>query len=108
MKDLKADSVLFLTRDDANDIDRDAAKLFARCQVEVRHVGPDKSDRPAVDVLVHAEPHTMRELASGNDLAGRVENAIRQTGGERVRYLQWVEDGVSGGPRSGAGIGDGG
>jgi len=106
MQDLKADSVLFLTRDGADGMDRDAARLFGRCEVELLHVGPDKSEQPSVDVLIHAKRDVIHELKAA-DFAGRVENAIRQTAAPRVRYLQWVEESISHGPSGSGGIGDG-
>lgn len=106
MQNLKANSVLFLTRDDATEIDRSAAKLFARCEVECRHVGPQQSERPSVDVLIHGHRDTIGRIKS-SDCAGRLENAIRQSCEVPVRYLQWVEEGVAAGPRSSSSIGDG-
>lgn len=106
MNNLKADSVLFLTRDGATDLDRSAAKLFARCDVELRHVTSGKAERPSVDVLIHAKPDTIGEIKSC-DYAGRLENAIRNTSSADVRHLQWVEEGRGGGPSSDSGIGDG-
>lgn len=106
MKDLKADSVQFLTRREATELDRSAAKLFARCDVEVRHGDPGKEARPSVDVMIRGRPDTISEIKAC-DFAGRVENAVRQTGGPRVRYLQWVEERGTESPRSGSGIGDG-
>jgi hypothetical protein len=106
MQNLKADSVLFLTRDDSTEIDRSAAKLFARCEVECRHVGPAHADRPAVDVLVHGHPDTIGQIKS-SECAGRLENAMRRASDAPIRHLQWVEEGITAGPRNAAGIGDG-
>lgn len=109
MNDLKTSTVLYLSKNRATDEDRAAAKLFARCQVELRHVGADVREdarRVTVDVLVHATPDTIGELKS-SDAAGRVENAMRKVSNPDIRHLQWVEEGIHGGPSSGAGAGDG-
>ena len=73
MNDLKTSTVLYLSKNRATDEDRAAAKLFARCQVELRHVGADVREdarRVTVDVLVHATPDTIGEMKS-SDAAGR-------------------------------------
>ncbi len=106
MSDLKSQAVLFLTRDGCAELDRSAAKLFARCEVEVLHVTPSEDRPPTIDVLVHGKPDCISELHD-SDAAGRVENAIRESCAHPVRQLQWVEEGVNSGPRSASGIGDG-
>ncbi len=106
MQNLKAESVLFLTRDGATEIDRSAAKLFARCDVECRHVRADRSAGPSVDVMVHGHRETIGRIKS-SECAGRLENAIRRACDVPVRHLQWVEEGITAGPKSGSGIGDG-
>lgn len=105
--DLKARTVLFLTRDDGNERDRDAAKLLARCDVELRQASRDASAAPAADVLIHAQPDTISAIKS-SPAAGRIENALREASGTRVRHLQWVEEGRTWGPKNESGIGDGG
>lgn len=104
MQDLKADTVLFLTRDESKDVDRDrdAAKLLARCDVDVRHV----EGAGAVDVLIHGKPETIDEIKSG-ERAGRIENAIREACSSGVRMMQWVESSDTDTARPGTGVGDG-
>lgn len=104
--DLKARTVLFLTRDEGNDRDRDAAKLLARCDVELRHAADDGSSGPAADVLIHAKPDTIGAIKS-TPAAGRIENALREASGLSVRHLQWVEEGRTWGPRNESAIGEG-
>jgi hypothetical protein len=107
MQNLKAESVLFLTREGATEMDRSAAKLFARCEVECRHVRAGWSAGPAVDVLIHGHPDTISRIKS-SECAGRLENAIRRACDAPVRHLQWVEEGITAGPTNESGIGDGG
>lgn len=106
MNDLKAQTVLFLTRDEANDLDRAAAKILARCDVEVRHTTPKDGRDPSADVMLHAGHDTVQE-AKSSDAAGRIENALREAADSPVRYLQWVEERRTAGPKSASGIGDG-
>jgi hypothetical protein len=106
MEDIKAQTVLFLTRDGANDLDRAAAKILARCDVEVRHTTPREGRPPAADVMFHADHETV-QAAKTSDAAGRIENALRQAADSEVRYLQWVEERRTSGPKSASGIGDG-
>lgn len=106
MQNLKADAVLFLTRDEANGLDRAAAKMLAPCEVELRHVQADPPDDPQVDVLIHAHPDCSKE-AHASDAAGRIENALRESSDFGVRMMQWVEERATDGPRSGTGAGDG-
>ena len=106
MESIKSKAVLFLTRDGCHQLDRAAAKLLARCEVEVLQVTPSGRDRPLIDVLLHGKPQCIAELHA-SDAAGRVENAIRESSPHSIRSLQWVEEGISAGPRNASGIGDG-
>lgn len=103
---LKSQTVLFLAREKGTERDRDAAKLLARCDVEVRHVTPSDTRKPAADVLIHADRRTIDAIKS-SPAAGRIENAMREATPSPIRYLQWVGEQRSGGPSSGAAIGDG-
>jgi hypothetical protein len=94
MNDIKTATVLYLSKDRATDQDQAAARLFARCQVELRHVSADVRDdarRVTVDVLIHAKPDTIGEIKS-SDAAGRLENAMRAVATPEIRHLQWVEE----------------
>ncbi|MFG0325998.1 MAG: hypothetical protein ACF8SC_01840 [Phycisphaerales bacterium JB037] len=111
MQDLKADTVLFLTREDSPNPDRNraAAKKFAACAVDQRHVeNTDAADHdgPAVDVLIHAPSRVIDELKSSDD-AGRIENALRRASDHPIRFLQWVETAEPDTARPGTGVGDG-
>lgn len=109
MNDLKTSTVLHLSKNRATDEDRAAAKLLAKCQIELRHVAADVQNdtrRVTVDVLVHAKPDTIDEIKS-SEVAGRLEEAMRTVATPDIRYLQWVEEQATGGPTSGAAIGDG-
>lgn len=105
MQNLKADTVLFLTRDGCAEQDRSAAKILAPCEVEVRHVEAGRAASPRVDVLIHAHPSASAD-AHASDAAGRIENAIHRASEHPVRFLQWVEEGVARGPRPATGAGD--
>jgi hypothetical protein len=105
MKDLKSKTVLFLTRDDASDLDRSAAKLLAQCDVEPRHVNTEESSEPSIDVLLHGHPDTIDAIKTEPNAAGRIENALREASDASVRHLQWVEESRTSGPRNGSGIG---
>ena len=106
MMDLKAKTVQFLTYDGANDYDRSAAKLLARCEVECLPLPPDRSDVPAADVLLHADTELLDEITSSN-LTGRIERAIRRASGTTIRDLQWIEGKAHTGSDHPAGAGDG-
>lgn len=103
MQDLKADAVRFLTRETSNDAgrDRDAAKLLARCEVDVRHVAGE-----GVDVLIRGSSETVDTIKTG-ETAGRLENALREASDHTVCLLQWVESSESDTARPGSGAGDG-
>ena len=92
---LKADAVLFLTHR-AKDCDREAAKILARCDIEVRQ---PNADAMGVEVLVRADHDTISE-AKSSDAAGRIENALRRSvEGREIRMLQWVEESRGNEPR---------
>lgn len=106
MSTLKSDAVLLLVREHASDRDRHVAKLLARCDVESRSI-EESGDQPAeMDVLVHGRPKVISQIRRDGS-AGRLEEAIREVAPLRVRFLQWVEEGVSTGPGPGSGAGDG-
>lgn len=105
MNTLKANTVLHLTQDDASDLDREAAKLLARCDVERRAIPLGRSASPAVDVLVHADKGTLDQIMA-RDHATRIEHALREVEGN-VRMLQWVEEGRTKGPVNQHAAGDG-
>lgn len=97
---LKSDTVLFLTDDKRTQLDRDAAKLFAGCELEVQHVSPEeRGDRVRADVIIHGPPERIGQLHE-SDAAGRIENALREVCGTPIRRMQWVEEVVGGSPRA--------
>jgi len=104
MQDLKADAVRFLTRDESKDPgrDRDAGKLLARCDIDVRHL----SGQSGVDVLIRG-PHEVIDRIKSSEKAGRIENAVREACESGVRMLQWVEAAEADTARPGSGAGDG-
>lgn len=96
---LKSDTVLFLTDDTRTQLDRQAAKLFAGCELKLQRVSPEKErGHVRVDVMIHGEPARIGQLHK-SDAAGRIENAIREVSGTPIRRMQWVEEVVDVSPR---------
>lgn len=106
MSNLKNDAVLLLVREHASDRDRHVAKLLARCDVESRSVHESDDQPAALDVLVHGRRKLISQIQRDGS-AGRLEEAIREVAPLPVRFLQWVEEGISTGPAPGSGAGDG-
>lgn len=105
MSTIKTDAVLLLVREHASDRDRHVAKLLARCDVESRSVEESGDQPAAMDVLVHGRRKLISQIRRDGS-AGRLEEAIREVAPRPVRFLQWVEEGISTGPTPGSGAGD--
>lgn len=99
--ELKAEMVRFLTREGCGENDRAAAKILAGLDVETRHL-----DGPAFDVLLSGDPERVAD-AKSSELAGRIENAVRESVLGKVRQVQWVEEKTGDAPRTGTGAGTG-
>lgn len=106
MSTLKSDAVLLLVREHASDRDRHVAKLLARCEVESRPVDQPEGQPAGMDVLVHGRRKLLSQIRR-DGAAPRLEEVIREVAPVPVRFLQWVEEGISTGPRPGSGVGDG-
>jgi hypothetical protein len=105
MQDLKAEAVLFLTRDEAGELDRAAGKILARCEIDRRPVESPEAG-PKFDIMIRSQSDVIEDAKRG-DAAGRIENAVREAAGpDRVRFLQWVETEDGGGPRPASAAGD--
>lgn len=99
--ELKVAVVHFLTRDGCDENDRAAAKIVAGLDFDTRHV-----EGPALDVLIGCDPERVAQ-AKSTLLAGRIENAVRESAPGPIRHLQWVEHATGESPRAGTGAGTG-
>jgi len=99
--ELKIESVRFLTRDGCDEHDRAAAKILAGLDIDTRHL-----EGPAFDVLLSGDPQRVAR-AKSSELAGRIENAVRESVLGKVRQVQWVEEKTGEAPRTGTGAGTG-